>query len=61
MDGAVKVILDLENKLWERYDVLADPLERVNLKDGTVGPLHRLILDHQARAQAVRWRGEATR
>ena len=61
VDGATKVILDLENQLWERYDVLADPLERVNLEDGTEGRLHGLILEHQARAQAVRWRGEGPR
>ncbi len=61
IDGATKVILDLENQLWERYDVLADPRERMNLEDGTQGRLHGLILDHQARAQAVRWRGEGAR
>lgn len=61
IDGSEKVILDLENQLWERYDLLRDPGERVNLDLGEGGRLHGLILDHRARSQAVRWRREGAR
>jgi arylsulfatase A-like enzyme len=62
VDGANKMILDLENQLWELYDVLADPLERDN-RDGREPALslrlRGLILGHRARSQATRWRWEA--
>ena len=62
VDGADKMILDLDNQLWELYDVLADPLERDN-RDGREPALslrlRGLILGHRARSQAVRWRWEA--
>jgi arylsulfatase A-like enzyme len=62
VDGADKMILDLDNQLWELYDVLADPLERDN-RDGREPALslrlRGLILGHRARSQAARWRWEA--
>lgn len=63
VEGNFKMILDLEHQLWELYDVIADPRERVNL-DGLAPEAERLrglLLDHRARSQAVRWRGEAGR
>ncbi|MBL9101596.1 MAG: sulfatase-like hydrolase/transferase [Myxococcales bacterium] len=63
VDGEFKMIVDLEHQLWELYDVLADPRERVGLDGG--GPewprLRGLLLDHRARSQAARWRWEAGR
>jgi arylsulfatase A-like enzyme len=57
IDGSDKLILDLENNLWELYDLDADPLERENIYgyEGTPSlDMRERILDHFAMTRAVR-------
>lgn len=64
IDGTDKLILDLEHSLWELYDLAADPAERDNVYGrgasrgaSRAAAMRTLLLDHLARARAVRLPG----
>jgi arylsulfatase A-like enzyme len=57
VEGTDKLILDLENTLWEMYDLQADPSERSNVygrDPARTLAMRDRILDHLAMTRAVR-------
>lgn len=62
VDGFDKLILDLENTLWEMYDLDADPAERSNIygrDPARTLEMRDRILDHLAMTRAVRLPSQA--
>lgn len=55
--GNDKLIVDLQNQLWELYDLAADPAELHNRWDddrATANELREILLDYWQRVRAAR-------